>query len=216
MSDPTLRPPDPPLVGSSATPWWRTTPRAVLRQVLMLEDTPHSIALGTAIGMFIGMTPTVGIQMLLVIVTALICAPFFRFNRVAAILTVYISNPVTMIPLYWMNYKVGTLFVSGNVSRERFAQIFHYEGLSEWCSTIVSLVVEVGWPLLIGSFVVATVSGLATYPLMRWLLASFRRPPAPATAEAPETPEAGPGEPPAACGPAVAQTVAVSRSATGD
>lgn len=141
----------------------------------MLDDTPHSIALGTTIGMFIGMTPTVGIQMILVMVAALLLGPFFRFNRVAALLTVYISNPLTMVPLYWMDYKVGTLFVEGNVTRERFGEILEYDGFREWCRTVGGLTLELGWPLLIGSLVVATASAAATYPLMRWLLAGFRK-----------------------------------------
>ena len=73
--------------------WW-SDPRSLLRHILMLDDTPHSIALGTAIGMFIGMTPTVGIQMILVIVFAFLVKPLFTFNRIAALITVYISNPL--------------------------------------------------------------------------------------------------------------------------
>ena len=60
--------------------WW-TSPRNVLRHILMLQDSAHSIALGTAIGVFLGMTPTVGIQMLLVVVLAAYFYLYLRSHR---------------------------------------------------------------------------------------------------------------------------------------
>jgi hypothetical protein len=65
----------------------RRTPRTLLRSILMLDDTPHSVALGTAIGMFVGMTPTVGIQMIIVLIVAFLTRPFLKFNKIAAVLT---------------------------------------------------------------------------------------------------------------------------------
>ncbi len=150
---------------SQSLPWW-SSPRALLRAILSLNDTPHYIAKGTAIGMFLGLTPTVGIQMILVMFVGL----FLRFNRKAALITVYISNPLTTIPIYWINYKVGTLFFEETVSREDFERIFTYRGFSEWWGAIQSVFIEIGLPLVIGSLVVATVGGVVTYPVMRWLL----------------------------------------------
>ena len=80
----------------SSLKWWNS-PRTLLRGILMLEDTPHSIALGTSIGMAIGLTPTVGIQMILVMCTAWLTHKLFHFNRVAALITVYISNPIKSV-----------------------------------------------------------------------------------------------------------------------
>jgi uncharacterized protein len=143
----------------------------------MLDDTPHSIALGTAVGVFFGMTPTVGLQMFLVIVFAFLTRPFFHFNRVAALIAVYLSNPLTMVPIYWFDYKVGTLFFEGELTRDDFARVLHYEGFAQWWDAIVALFIEIGAPLIVGSLVVGTVCGLITYPCMRWLVESFRRQP---------------------------------------
>jgi uncharacterized protein (DUF2062 family) len=150
--------------------WW-TSPRTLLRHILMLDDTPHSIALGTTVGMFIGMTPTVGIQMLLVMLFALATRRLFEFNRVAALITVYISNPVTLVPIYYFDYQVGTLFFEDpGFSREDFARILEYEGLAQWWAMIVELFVEIGLPMIAGSLVVGSVCAAITYPLMRWIL----------------------------------------------
>lgn len=167
--------------------WW-TSPRTVLRYILMLDDTPHSIALGTAIGMFVGLTPTVGIQMLLVVLVAALTRPFFQFNRVAALVTVYISNPVTMVPLYWFLYCVGKFFVGGELHRDALEDILRYDGFAQWWETLTTLLVDLGLPLLLGTAIVAPLGGIATYPLMRWLLHNVagQRPHHEAAAPAPQ------------------------------
>jgi uncharacterized protein len=154
--------------------WW-SNPSTLLRHILGLDDTHHSIALGTTIGMWIGMTPTVGMQMVIVVIVAFVTKPFFHFNRIAALITVYISNPLTMVPIYYMNYKVGTLFYHGDHTIDDFRRILEYETFSGWWATIVDLFVGIGVPLIIGSFVVATVCAAATYPAMRWLLNRFHK-----------------------------------------
>lgn len=149
------------------------SPRAVLRSILMLDDTPHSIALGTAIGMFVGMTPTVGVQMIIVLIISFLMRPLFRFNRVAGMLTVYVTNPVTIVPIYWFNYKVGTLFVAGTVTYDDFNRIVHYEGFAEWWVTVETLFASVGAPLLVGCLIVGGTLGCLTYPAMFWLVKRF-------------------------------------------
>lgn len=148
--------------------WW-SSPRALLRHVLTLDDTAHSVALGTAVGMFIGLTPTVGIQMALVVLLAALVRRLFTFNRIAALVAVYVSNPLTVVPLYWFNYRVGTLFFPATVGRKEFSQLLEYSSLKEWWETISSLFVLVGAPLLAGSLLVATVGSLLTYPAVRIL-----------------------------------------------
>jgi hypothetical protein len=74
--------------------------RAICGKLLMLDDTPHRIALGMAIGVFISWTPTVGFQML----AAVPLAYLLRANRVAGVIGVYLSNPFTLVPMYWLDY----------------------------------------------------------------------------------------------------------------
>lgn len=153
-------------------------PRNWLRSLLMLDDTEHAIALGTAIGIFFGMTPTVGLQTICVMLLSVTTRRIFRFNVMAALISIYISNPITIVPIYYGLYKVGTWFVGGIVTREQFAAILEYNSFAEWWNTVVELFVSLGEPLLVGTAVVAIPCGLVTYPLMRWLLGWFRTPPA--------------------------------------
>lgn len=154
--------------------WW-SNPQTLLRYVLSLDDTAHHVALGTAVGMFIGLTPTVGIQMMLVIAVYYLCLPFFRFNCKAALVTVYISNPLTMVPLYWFDYRVGQLVFGGSdITKDRIREIITYNGFAEWWHAIVTLFVDLGWPMLAGSLIVGSVGAGVTYPTMRYLLRLFR------------------------------------------
>lgn len=154
---------------------WYSSPRQLLRTILMQDDTAHSIALGTTVGMFIGMTPTVGAQMILVMLFAYAVNPFLRFNRTAALVTVYISNPLTVVPLYWFCYRIGTMFVGGSLKREEFSHILEYNNFQEWWGTVTDLFVHVGKPLFLGSLLVATVCALVTYPAMHWLIRRFQK-----------------------------------------
>ena len=155
--------------------WW-SDPRALLRYVLALDDTPHHIALGTAIGMFIGLTPTVGIQMGIVVAVYFLLSPFLRFNCAAALVTVYISNPLTMLPLYWFDYCVGRMLIGGNVTRDELAGILTYDGFADWWRTMISLFIDLGATMFVGSAIVASCGALITYPLMRYLFHNLRRP----------------------------------------
>lgn len=149
--------------------WW-SDPRQWLRALLMLDDTPHSIALGAAIGVFVAFTPTVGVQMLVVLLIAGLTRPLFRFNRVAALIAVYISNPLTMVPLYWFNYTIGRLYFPSTMSREEFAEVFQYRNFAEWWDAVTLLFVDLGVPLVAGSLIVGGACGIVTYPLMLRLL----------------------------------------------
>lgn len=152
--------------------WW-LDPRLWLRAILREQDTPHSIALGTAIGIFVGFTPTVGIQVIIVLTIALLTSPFFRFSRLAAVLAVQISNPLTMVPIYWANYKLGTIFTKRHLNYDEFAGLFQYDTFSAWMQTLKDIMFTAGTPLLIGSLIVSTCLALATYPLMLRLIDQF-------------------------------------------
>ncbi|MEM9703324.1 MAG: DUF2062 domain-containing protein, partial [Planctomycetota bacterium] len=153
--------------------WW-SSPRTLLNYVLGLDDTPHQIALGVAVGFFWGMTPTVGVQMILVVSFYYLCKSFFTFNVKASLVTVYISNPLTMLAIYWFDYEVGTLFVEGDLTKGELAKVLEYDSLSSWWETVKGLVLRVGWPMLIGSVVVGLSCAFASYPVTRWMIVTWR------------------------------------------
>ena len=156
-----------------------SSPRVVLRQVLALDDTPHAVALGAAVGMLFGMTPTVGLQTFAVILFALVTRRLFYFNRPAALAVIYVSNPLTVTPIYYALYSVGSCFVPGEATLQQFQQILAFDGFAGWFRALTELVTDVGLPLAVGTAVVAPVTAILTYPVTRFLLQWYRssRPP---------------------------------------
>lgn len=151
------------------------SPRVLLRSVLALDDSPHAIALGASIGIFVGLTPSVGIQTILIVALALLCRRFVYFNVTAAMLSTYVSNPLTMVPMYYFWYRLGTWFVPGNATVDQFEAILQFEGLAGWWQATYSLAVQVGTPMVIGSLLIAPIGSVIAYPLTRYLVRWFRR-----------------------------------------
>jgi len=57
-------------------------------KLFVIKDTPQSIALGAAIGVFLGFTPLFGLKTLL----ALLLAALFRVNKIAAVVAVSLHD----------------------------------------------------------------------------------------------------------------------------
>lgn len=78
--------------------------KLMLVRFVRLRGLPEEIAKGVALGIFIGMTPTFGFQMAIAIFFAYI----LRENRLAAVLGVWITNPVTAPFIYAAEYEIGS------------------------------------------------------------------------------------------------------------
>jgi len=72
-------------------------------RILHIDDSPHGIALGVALAFFIAYMPPVGIHILLLLPLCFL----LRANKFVAITCVWISNPLTFIPIYYPNYLLG-------------------------------------------------------------------------------------------------------------
>lgn len=108
-----------------------------------------------AVGLFIAFMP-IPFQMLLAGGVAILA----RVNLALSVALVWLTNPVTMPPIFYFAYKVGA-WLMDVPPRE-----FHFELSNEW------LIAELGasWlPLLLGSTVLGAMSGLAGFALIRGL-----------------------------------------------
>ncbi|RJQ48403.1 MAG: DUF2062 domain-containing protein [Gammaproteobacteria bacterium] len=115
----------------------------------------RSVSGGVAVGLFMAFTP-MPFQMILAAVIAII----FRFNLPIAVVLVWISNPLTVGPITYFVYKLGSLLL-GLPAHE-----IVFEPTWAWLMT------ELKWiwrPILLGSFVVSSVSATAGYFLIHAL-----------------------------------------------
>lgn len=151
------------------------SPRTLLRSVLALDDSPHAIALGVAIGIFVGLTPSVGVQTIMVLAIVVLTRPFFYFNGTAAMASTYISNPVTMAPMYYFWYRLGAS-VLGSDANVNFDALLEFEGLAGWWAATTALAVKVGWPMLLGALLTAPIGAVIAYPVTHYLISKWRAP----------------------------------------
>jgi uncharacterized protein len=68
-----------------------------------LQGEPRRVALGAALGVFIGVTPTIPFHTALV----LSLAPLLRVSVVAAYMGIWVSNPLTWVFQYVAAYQLG-------------------------------------------------------------------------------------------------------------
>jgi len=97
-----------------------------VEKVRALHGDPHYVALGMGIGVFVAITPTIPFHTILVILLAVV----FKASKPAAILGVWVSNPFTVVFLYFACYKTGHLFfedASGGLE-SIYLLIEHLEG----------------------------------------------------------------------------------------
>ena len=134
--------------------------------LMTIADTPHSIALGSAIGIFFGFTPLYGLKTLLSIAIAWIC----RCNKIAAAVAVTLHDVLifAMPAIYFGEYKVGC-WILGRPAPHRIRFAFHLSDYLHW--HVFSRLI---WPAMVGSLFLAIPSAIVTYLIMRMLVSRAR------------------------------------------
>jgi uncharacterized protein len=132
-----------------------------LLRFMRLQGSPDEIAKGFALGIFIGMTPTLGLQMLIAIFFAML----LRENKIAAALGVWITNPVTAAPIYALEYETGRRMLQ--MAPLRFPEELTFEAMKLF-----------GWelmvPLLFGSLIYGIFCAIIAYALTLRLIPFFK------------------------------------------
>lgn len=75
----------------------------IYERFVKIRGRPREIALGFALGIFIGMTPTMGVQMPI----AVFFAAILKWSKISAAFGVWITNPITSPFIYGITYVVG-------------------------------------------------------------------------------------------------------------
>ena len=72
------------------------------------EGSPSQRALGFGVGIFSGCFPFFGLQTLM----GVFLAKILKGNSILAAVGTWISNPLTYVPLYYFNYRLGSLILN--------------------------------------------------------------------------------------------------------
>lgn len=132
-------------------------------RLLSIDDSPHSVAFGSAVGMFFGFTPLFGLKTLLSIVVSWI----FKSNKIASAITVTLHDlilPAAPFILLW-EYRLGMWMLHGSVPQRPKFRAIRLRDYMEW-TTFFTL----GQPVLVGSLFFALPSALVVYIIVRGIL----------------------------------------------
>ncbi len=129
------------------------------RRMVRQHGSPHKIALGAAVGVFLGFFPTFGVGTFL----ALLLATIFRLNKIAALVGTVIGIP-WFAPFIWtVSYLLGAFIL-----RE------------DWRSFLANFQVReipqrALLPYWLGNFIISLTSGVITYVVILQIIQITRR-----------------------------------------
>ena len=125
----------------------------------------RSVAGGVAVGMFAGLIP--GSNPVQFAAGALL-AVAFRVNLPIAIAVTLYTNPFTIVPLYYVAFKLGQLAL-GDSGAELILPEFAIgeKGFAGWLAAALDWLTSIGKPLLIGLPLLAVVLSALGYAITR-------------------------------------------------
>jgi len=126
-----------------------------------LNGDPHYVALGMAIGVFIGVTPTIPFHTAIALALAFI----LRGSKAAAAIGVWFSNPVTIPLFYKGSYDLG-VSIFGNSAP--FST--EYESILE----LLKLGADVTITMITGGVILGILPGIVAYFVTRRIFVRLR------------------------------------------
>ena len=146
---------------------WSQIRRFVLVNMLHANDPPHQLALGAAIGVFVAVTPTVGVQMGVVLLLAWLLGA----NKVVGLPIVWVTNPATIVPIYYSCYFVGRrLLGMEGIGREWWAELKGSHDFSFYWTKLM----DVATPLWVGCLVCGFALAYPTYHITYVVVRRYR------------------------------------------
>jgi hypothetical protein len=144
--------------------------RALKRIILQLDDAPDRVAASFGLGVFIAFFPLIGIHILM----ALALTVALRLNRLAVLAGIFVCNPWTIAPMFAAGTLVGcaVLGVSPNslagIDWSLSGRAFHESVLAGLGPLVL--------PFAVGNLVLGAVAGVASFLMLRAVLARRRQP----------------------------------------
>ncbi len=134
-----------------------------LKKFFLINDTPHKVAGGAALGIFLGIIPGEGV------LAALLFSSIFRLNRLAAIAGVLAVNMWSTIVILPPAAFIGSLIFGGDVMNieDTFRQNYHL-GWKFFVSKAIFF--DLTLPLIVGFLLISVIVSLAFYFVIYFLL----------------------------------------------
>ncbi len=141
----------------------RRTARYYYLRFIRLQGSPYSLAMGSAVGAAIAITPTLPLHTVLIVGVTLL----MRVNTIAALMvgTIF-SNPFTFAAQYYVSWKIGDTLLPGRLGWDDLQDVLALvkeSGFVESVKAICSLGIDAILVLLVGGLVLAIPLSIAVY-----------------------------------------------------
>jgi len=138
------------------------------KRFFLIDDTPHKIAAGAALGIFLGIAPGAGVA------ATLVLSSIFRFNRLAAMTGVLATNTWSLVVVLPLAATVGGYLFGGSKAYliEQFDQ---YQSLGVKFFLSKEILFNIALPLGVGFVVVSGLAALFFYFLIFSIIKLQRR-----------------------------------------
>lgn len=130
--------------------------RDKLREVVSIKDSPKKIAMSFAVGVFLGMSPLIGLHTVL----GLAAAWIFRLNKFVTIIGVFITNPWTIVPIY----TFSTWFGAKLLGIKKVIPDIDWNNIS--FSYLLKEMEHLLWPFVLGTTLVGVLSAVIGYVII--------------------------------------------------
>ncbi|MBU0986592.1 MAG: DUF2062 domain-containing protein [Proteobacteria bacterium] len=135
--------------------------RELIDRAKRLQGDPHYVAMGMAIGVFVGVTPTIPFHTAIAIALAFA----LRGSKPAAAIGVWFSNPVTIPIFYLGSFKFGMFLLGKSIPFNT-----KYESISE----LLKLGADVTAAMVIGGAILGILPAVAAYFITRKIFTKIR------------------------------------------
>lgn len=128
-----------------------------------LQGSPRSLAMGSAVGAAIGITPTLPFHTVLILAATIL----LRVNPIAGIISATIvSNPLTFVPHYYAAWWIGDHILPGRLTWHQISELLYllnHEGFVDGFKTLCEVGYNTLLVMMVGGMVLALPTGIITY-----------------------------------------------------
>jgi uncharacterized protein (DUF2062 family) len=148
------------------------------RTIFKVKDTPHRIALAFAIGVFLGISPFLGLHY----IGGFAIAWLVGLNKLVTLVGVSVNNPWTIVPIssfcVWIGAKlIGIKQILPEVEWGSITLMNILGKFSDF-HNFIEMVKQL-WPLIasffVGSLLIGSISAVASYFIIQIIMARYKK-----------------------------------------
>ncbi len=135
------------------------------KRFLKIRGQPREIALGFSLGLFVGMTPFIGLHT----VIAVPLASLFKWNKISAAIAVWFTNAATAPVIYSLTYLVGARIMG-------IQKGFSWADFNSFSSAyhLILKAPEIVWAMIVGGVVLGLPLAIAGYYIIFIVLQRYQ------------------------------------------